>query len=138
MKKPIFFLISLFITIPCIADYCLSETAPEYEFWVQWGMPSCWCYPQQCRGDTNGSSFFGKPVTVADLNLFKLCFNKRDSELTPECICADFDHNGFFDKRITLGDLGIFKRYFDKPEAMVPPCNEEPIYTGPYNYWETP
>jgi hypothetical protein len=52
MKKPIFVLISLFITIPCLAQS--QETEPEYPDWIEGGKPECWCYPRQCHGDCDG------------------------------------------------------------------------------------
>jgi hypothetical protein len=55
---------------------CLSTNDPSYDAWKNtWGMPDCWCYKKQCRGDINGSSFFGKLVLLADLTTFKLAFN---------------------------------------------------------------
>ncbi len=114
---------------------CLKTTAPEYGEWEAWGKPLCWCYAKQCRGDLNGSSFFGKPVTLTDLNLFKLAFNKTDVELelVTDGICADLNHAAFFGKRVTLTDLNTFKLYFNKAEAEVPECDPTN-----YNFWETP
>jgi len=120
MRKLHIFIISLFITIPCIADDCFPQEHPDYQEWVIVGKPACWCYLKQCYGDTNGASFFGKPVTLSDLNLFKAAFNQ--SELPEGGICADLDHSSFFGKRVTLGDLNIFKQYFDLPESQVPDC----------------
>ena len=155
MKRPIFFLISLFITIPCLAQAqeaglipalvasdsnepnCMSETALEYETWVAWNKPCCWCCTYQCRGDMNCKSFFGKPVTLADLDDFRTAFNQPDELLrqNPELICADLNHDGFFGRRVTLSDLDIFKQYFNA--LSTPRCDEEPIYTGPYNFFTT-
>jgi len=112
----------------------------EYSDWVAWNKPDCWCYRKQCRGDINGTSFFGKPVTISDLNTFKLAFNQPDPNvmMIPDGICADLNHTPFFGKRVTISDLNIFKQYFNKLEALVPICDQPAIYTGPYNFWTKP
>jgi hypothetical protein len=123
---------------------CMKTTATEYGDWVTWGKPNCWCYRKQCMGDLNGASFFGKPVTLTDLNLFKLAFNKTDAELAlvTDGICADLNHAAFFGKRVTLTDLNTFKLYFNKAEAEVPCCDADGdcILTSEddLNNWETP
>ena len=130
MKKPIFFLISLFITIPCIADDCFPQTHEDYPEWVAVGSPACWCYSRQCYGDINGFSFLGKPVTLSDLNIFKSAFNQA---VLPEGgICADLNHSSFIGKRVTLSDLNIFKQYFNKPESQVPEDCFEPCWIYPW------
>lgn len=105
---------------------CMKDTAPEYADWGAWGKPDCWCYAKQCRGDINGQSFFGKPVVLSDLNIFKLAFNKTDLELAQvtDGICADLNHASFFGKRVVLSDLNIFKLYFNLLEAQVPECDK--------------
>lgn len=132
MKKPIFLLISLFIAIPCFAqaqadnaanspeDDCFPQSHEDYQEWVRVGKPACWCYHRQCYGDINGSSFLGKPVTGADLLIFKAAFNQ--AELPEGGICADLNHASFFGKRVTGADLVIFKEYFYLPEEQVPDC----------------
>jgi len=141
MKKFHVFLILLFITIPCIADECMKDTAPEYAAWVSWNSPDCWCYRKQCHGDTNGALFLGKPVTTVDLSIFKLLFGKTDSELAliPNGICADLNHASFLNKRITTADLNIFKAYFNLPDADVPCCDIDGdcvlTIDDNYNYW---
>jgi len=94
----------------------------EYEIWVQWNKPECWCYDRQCQGDINGASFFGKPVTLSDLAVFKAAFHKTDEQLrlVPDGICADLNHLPFFGKRVSLSDLTTFKQYFNLPESQVP------------------
>jgi hypothetical protein len=141
MKKLHIFLISLFITIPCIAEDCLKETAPEYPTWDNWGKPDCWCYCRQCHGDIDCLNFLGKSVTLADLNLLKAAFNRTNAELAliPNGICADLDHDGFLGKRVTLADLNIFKTYFNLPGEDVPCCdNDQDCELEPddkYNFW---
>ena len=52
--------------------------------------------------------------------------------------CCDFDHKKTLIYPVSIGDLGILKTYFGKVEAMIPECDQEPIYTGPYNFWTSP
>ena len=119
---------------------CLNRNAVGYIDWLAWGSPNCWCYPKQCRGDIDGKLFLGKPVTLADLNKFKLAFNQPDPNVMaiPDGICCDLNHKPFLGKRVTLVDLNIFKMYFNVMDALVPKCDQLPIYTGPYNYWTQP
>jgi hypothetical protein len=114
---------------------CLKCTAPEYSDWIAWGRPACWCYERQCRGDTNGMSFLGRPVTLADLNLFKNLFNQTEAwvKTVPDGICADLNHKPFSGKRVTLADLNEFKKYFNLPLAQVPSCD-----LSYYNFWFKP
>jgi len=119
---------------------CLNKNAVGYPDWVAWGKPDCWCYRKQCRGDINGALFLGKPVTGADLIIFKAAFNKNnvDLALVPDGICADLNHAPFLGKRVTGADLIILKAYFNKADAVVPVCDQPPIITGPYNFWTEP
>ena len=119
---------------------CINRNAADYNAWVTWGKPKCWCYQKQCRGDINGAMFLGKPVTGADLIAFKAAFNQPDPNVMaiPDGICADLNHQQFLGKRVTGADLIIFKAYFNKLDALVPKCDQLPIYTGPYNYWTWP
>ena len=142
MRKLHLFLILLFITIPCIADDCLKQTAPEYDDWVDWGRPDCWCFKKQCRGDINGTSFLGKPVSLADLNIFKAAFNQPDEILrqNPELICADLNHESFLGKRVTLSDLNILKSYaFSGLPSLIPCCDLDQDCVldseDKYNFW---
>jgi hypothetical protein len=120
---------------------CMKDTAPEYSEWDSWGRPECWCYRKQCRGDINGTTFLGKPITLADLSFFKMPFGVPDTYLAtiPNGICADLNHAAFLGKRITLADLNIFKAYFNLPDANVPCCNNDGdcvlTIDDHYNYW---
>jgi len=116
---------------------CLFVDANEYDDWVAWGKPECWCFERQCRGDTNGEAFFGVWVSLVDKYKLDEAFNKTDAELRQieDGICADLNHTPFFGKRVTLSDLNILKDYFNESEPNVPPCDESPIITGPYNFW---
>jgi len=119
----------------CFEPLCMKLTAPEYTDWETWGKPNCWCYAKQCRGDLNGGSFIGKPVTMADLNLFKLAYNKSDVDLqgVADGICADLNHAAFIGKRVTMTDLNTFKLYYNQLEAAVPECD-----MTNYNFWLVP
>jgi len=123
------------IPITSTTAECMKSTAPEYADWVAWNKPDCWCYRKQCRGDLNGTSFIGKPVTMTDLNLIKIRYGKLDAdlELIPNGICGDLNHASFIGKRITLVDLNTFKLYYNTPEGDVPECD----FTN-YNFWLTP
>lgn len=107
------------------ATECLASTDPGYTAWTTtWSSNPCWCYRKQCRGDTNGTSAFGKPVSTTDLDLFKLAFGKTNAELLAitNGICADLNHTAAFGKQVTTTDLDIFKLYFGIAEASVPQC----------------
>ena len=118
----------------CIGE-CVKLNAPFYHDWEVWEKPACWCYARQCRGDINGTFFLGKPVTGADLIIFKSAFNKTDAELAlvPNGICADLNHTSFLGKRVTGADLIIFKTYFNQLEANVPECD-----MTHFCVWESP
>ncbi|NIS16705.1 MAG: DUF642 domain-containing protein [candidate division Zixibacteria bacterium] len=119
---------------------CLNCSAPEYGDWVAWSKPDCWCYPRQCRGDSdgiiNGPFWVGIPV----LSIFRGAFNKSDEglALVENGICCDFDHIKTGPFRVAIPDLNILRQYFNQPESNVPECDEPPIYTGPYNFWTSP
>jgi hypothetical protein len=117
------------------ADECMKTTHPAYADWETWGKPDCWCYAKQCRGDINGALFLGKPVTGADLIIFKAAFNLADGDLAgvTDGICADLNMAPFLGKRVTGADLIIFKQYFNIADASVPECDDTHI-----NFWETP
>ena len=121
-------------------DECLADDAREYNDWVEWDRPDCWCYPYQCRGDTDGKPNLLYPVAIPDLALFKAAFNKTDPVLAtiPKGICCDFDHQKTLLYRVAIPDLGILKQYFNNVQQQVPACDQPPIYTGPYNFWTSP
>ncbi|MHC4155900.1 MAG: hypothetical protein ACYST6_13380, partial [Planctomycetota bacterium] len=84
---------------------CLSSTAPEYADWVAFGMPDCWCYRKQCRGDIDGmiiGPWF--PVAIQDLILFKEAFNEVMIPWPPG-VCADLDHAATGPFRCGIPDL---------------------------------
>jgi len=109
----------------------------EHSDWLTWGSPCCWCCCRQCRGDTDCMKTGPFWVGILDLNLLAACFGKTDTVLAEidKGICADFDHKKTGPFRVGIPDLNIFAAYFGKPEASVPPCDQPPITTGPYNFW---
>jgi hypothetical protein len=125
-----------------LVDTCIKETATERADWDSWGQPPCWCYQKQCSGDINGALFLGKPVTLADLNMFKAAFNLNNTDLAqvPDGICSDLNHAAFLGKRVTLADLNIFKLYFNAANADVPCCDDNQdcvieATDSTYNFW---
>jgi len=124
----------IYVNIPD-EEECMKTTHPAYADWETWGKPKCWCYAKQCRGDINGAPFLGKPVTGADLIIFKAAFNKSDGDLAgvTDGICADLNMAPFLGKRVTGADLIIFKEYFNDADGDVPICDQTHI-----NFWETP
>jgi hypothetical protein len=118
---------------------CLKSSAPEYADWVAWGMPDCWCYPRQCRGDADGCKTGPFWVAIPDLQGFRNCFNK-DPILPPGCICYDFDHVKTGPFRIAIPDLNIFRMYFNT--INVPCCDiDGDCILQPedkYNFWINP
>jgi len=121
--------------------------ANEYNDWVAWGKPDCWCYDRQCRGDADGIPKLMKWIGGADLTILRTAFLKTDAELAlvPWGICADFDHKRILMKRVQAADLAILRHYFLK--NSVPLCDQADstnpvypsvIYTGPYNFWTSP
>lgn len=129
------------LPIDCADDECLKDTAPERADWDSWEQPPCWCFKKQCRGDINGSSFLGKPITLSDLNVFKAAFNQGDEVVRgiDGGICADLNHAAFLGKRVTLSDLNVFKANFNIAEASVLCCddNQDCVLeaTDKYNFW---
>jgi hypothetical protein len=121
---------------------CLSPSATEYNKWVDYGKPDCWCFRKQCRGDADGAKTLTKPVMSPDLTIFKAAFNKSKADVKlvvsggKPGICADFDHKDTLTKPVMSPDLTIFKEYFNDADGSVPQCDAAPIITGPYNSWK--
>jgi hypothetical protein len=108
---------------------CIKAGTALYTTWEAVGKPDCWCYARQCKGDVDGSDFFGIWVTTQDLNLFKAAFNQF--VLPAGGICSDLDHADFFGIRVTTLDLNIFKTYYN--QFGVTECD-----MTDYNFWVTP
>jgi hypothetical protein len=118
---------------PCPITECLKGTDPGYLTWVDFGSPDCWCYQKQCRGDTNGTMEMGRPVSGADLTLFKAAFNVAYATLlstNPGGICADLNHTSEMGRPVSGADLTTFKQYFNVADASVPVCPMDNI-----NFW---
>ncbi|MHC4098963.1 MAG: hypothetical protein ACYSWZ_18105 [Planctomycetota bacterium] len=80
------------------------ENQPDYDDWLRFGSPECWCYPRQCYGDTDdqmgGSSKTGfYAVGPLDLNILISAWLVREPpsgpgiDTIPNGICADFAHD---------------------------------------------
>jgi len=125
-----------FLDAPC----CIGSSAPEYADWVEWGKPDCWCYARQCRGDINGKKTLVYWVQLLDLQLLTAAYNKPDAQLAliPGGICSDVNHKKTLPYRVQLLDLQELAKYYNKVETLVPKCDQEPITTGPYNYFVEP
>lgn len=136
MSKSIF--VTLFLS--SIASANLPECHPDYQEWITVGAPASWCYPRQCRGDTNnaaeGSSFAGYRYVYLEDLAFVLDLWGKKSALTLDELAADFDHrrsgspyNGYH--RVGTNDCCILYEYFgilEPPRGSgVPECN----YTCP-------
>jgi hypothetical protein len=119
---------------------CMKQTAAEYTNWIYWGKPDCWCYGRQCRGDADGMVQGPFWVSLDDLIIFRTAVSKLEPQLrlVPNGICADFDHQQQGPFWASLNDLIIFRLYVSKTAAMVPPCDQPPPNTGPYNFWTWP
>jgi hypothetical protein len=125
-----------------VATYCLDAAitpSAEYNAWVAWGRPSCWCFKRQCRGDITGTKI-GTWVSLADFNLFKSAYTKADTILKniPNGICSDLDHTKI-GTRVSLADFNIFKSYYTKAETSVPCCDLDKncvlTTADKYNFW---
>jgi len=99
----------------------------EYNAWVQWGEPNCWCFKRQCRGDADGKKSGLYWVAGLDLTLLKAAISKADTVLKniTNGICADFDHKKSGLYRVAAADLTILKAYVSKPETSVPCCDKD-------------
>jgi len=127
------------VTIILGTPECLKNTAPEYNAWVSYGKPDCWCFRRQCNGDANGAAVLGKWVTSADLNILKAVYNATLANVLayPGGICADFNHAAVLGKPVTSADLNILKLYYN--QATVPQCdlNGDGVLEAAdkYNFW---
>ncbi len=114
---------------------CISRTAAEYNNWIYWNKPACWCYQRQCRGDADGLKLGPFWVSGNDLTALRNCIGKLEPAMPPGCECCDFDHSKLGPFWVSGNDLAILRQYIGKLEALVPICDQPPIYTGPYNFW---
>jgi hypothetical protein len=121
----------------------------EYNAWVQWGKPECWCYKYQCRGDIDGKQTGPFIVAIPDLGVFADAYGLFDGPLAAVTngICADLDHRKTGPFRVAIPDLSIFAHYYGRIAPPIPACDvADPtnpaypgvVYTGPYNFWIVP
>ncbi|MHC4155896.1 MAG: hypothetical protein ACYST6_13360 [Planctomycetota bacterium] len=115
---------------------CLKSSAPEYDRWVGYGKPDCWCCRRQCRGDIDCITTGPFPVALPDLILFKAAFNQVVLP-DPPGVCADLDHGNIGPFPCGIPDLQIFKSWFN--QVVVPCCDLDGdcILTpaDKYNFW---
>jgi hypothetical protein len=121
------------VTVTFALPECLKSTAPFYADWVLWGKPDCWCYPRQCRGDINGLLTGPFWVQQLDKDAFRAAYNKGDTLLPADGICADLDHLKIGPFRVQQLDKDIFRLYYNKSAALVPECD-----ATHYNFWTSP
>ncbi len=126
-------------------DECMRETAPEYERWVQFGRPACWCYKWQCKGDANGKSQGNVitrhwPVGTHDIDVLLTAYLVREANIgdVGEGVCADFNHasqgnivTGYYP--VGTDDIAILLDNYLVREADLPHCDAEYI-----RFWLTP
>ena len=120
----------------CLVD----EGDQEYDDWVEWGKPDCWCYKYQCRGDADDGLEFGTiRVLYDDVAILAEAVAKDDTALAlvPNGICADFDHGKEFGTiRVLYNDVAVLATYVASQD--IPACDEAPLpTTGPWNFWKT-
>jgi len=124
----------------CFADNNMADHN-EYNTWVNWKEPNCWCYKRQCRGDADGKKSGLYWVAVSDLNLLKAAMSKTDTVLRNKTngICADFDHKKSGLYRVAVADLNILKAYMSKTETKVPCCDLDKncilVPADKWNFW---
>ena len=104
---------------------CFPRDHPDYNEWLSFDKPPCWCYPRQCRGDADNMSE-GKIsyiVCLKDLMILKAAWNKTAEELIDNEVCADFDHKpcGKHNYRVSIPDLTILKANWCIPTLYTPP-----------------
>jgi len=106
---------------------CFPLDHPDHGEWVKVGMPECWCFPRQCRGDADGrwegTLKCGQIYYVRfyDLNVLMSTWNIAEPPHGPGVgsagICADFDHaaegsskTGYY--RVHFNDLNILMAHW--------------------------
>lgn len=134
-----------FLLLSSIACACLPECHPDYQEWLNVGAPESWCYPRQCRGDTNGIKSGPFHVNSLDLSTLNNAFKIKQPPFGPGIsvgeLGADFDHrksgspyNGYY--RVGANDACILAQYFLVTEADIPLCDfgcpiENNVIDGP-------
>jgi hypothetical protein len=94
---------------------CFDSNHPDYDDWVSFSKPKCWCYKYHCNGDgdgsINGSPFTGfSRVHNEDLNILIKSWKRLTSDPDFD-ICGDFgrDWSGPISmiRRVNETDLAI-------------------------------
>lgn len=101
------------LVIACGTVECLKATDPGYAFWAANGMPDCWCYRKQCKGDFNGLPQGPFWVASFDLDAFRLAFNQGGINSAPH-MCSDYNHTPQGPFRVASFDLDIFRINFNQ------------------------
>jgi hypothetical protein len=154
MKKLTLVLLTLAIVIPVMAedDLCVSESAPFYDDWIAFGMPDCWCYQYNCKGDfsgtSQGSAFGGwMPVFGNDLSPLLYFYGVKEPPKGPGVgaagICADFGRDkqgsafgGW--KRVFNSDLTILLANYGLKLPPKTPTISGDCSGSDYNFFLTP
>jgi hypothetical protein len=115
---------------------CLKSSAPEYDRWVAYGRPDCWCCRRQCRGDIDCITTGPFPIALPDLTLFKAAFNQVVLP-EPPGVCADLDHTNAGPFACGIPDLQIFKDWFNQTDVPCCDLDGDCILTpaDKYNFW---
>ena len=121
-------------TINVGAAECMKATHPDYATWVTYGMPDCWCYSKQCKGDIDGKAQFGGAVDVYtdDTNILLPAFGAGVITSVPG-VCADVDHGTQFGGAVNVytNDLSILLPNFGA--GVLTDCD-----MTHFNFWITP
>jgi hypothetical protein len=111
---------------------CISPDHPDYDEWMEFGAPACWCHKRQCHGDADCKSQGTEEywVSTNDLDILIAAWNKhfalidRRTVNNVPLICADFDHKAQGKKsyRVSTNDLDILIHYWQVANGPAPDC----------------
>lgn len=126
-------------------EECMKPSHPDYERWVQFGKPDCWCYKYQCKGDADGKNqgnvvtgFY--PVGTLDIEVLLTAYLVREANIgaIPGAICADFDRKsqgnivtGYYP--VGTDDINVLLDSYLVREANMTECDATHI-----NFWIEP
>jgi hypothetical protein len=128
----------------------VKSSAPFYAAWAQYGRPTCWAYPRNCKGDVDGLKQ-GNPgagyawVSTNDLTPFLAAWKVLESPKgpgimsIPNGICADFNRDqqgnpGAGYARVSTNDLTPFLASWKVLEPTKGPGIGICAQTN-YHYW---
>jgi hypothetical protein len=143
------------VSFPCFCCQSVKSSAPIYNDWVAFGMPRCWAYARNCKGDADGLKQ-GSPITgywwvgTNDLNILIKGWQVKEKPkgpgimTVPSGICADFARDkqgsaitGYW--RVGTSDLNILIANW---QIIEPPKGRigmgDCMATGHYNYFAIP